>query len=247
MPKITLEDIKNTLKNSAWSCESKNYVNLKTPMTFRCPEGHLVENTWEKMRNKQVCPVCKANLKKKIVNIDSKPKTEAFRVLALDQSSNLTGYSIYDNQSLISYGVFETSKSAPFERIVELCDWLQSMLEMWKPDLVGLEDIQYRPGKNNTATEQNHNTFKLLGQVMGGLIVTIARSKCKVDTVLIPTWRGHCKVKGNTRVDQKRSAQLLVKQWYDITVTDDESDAICIGKYFADRKRSEVKIGIGEY
>jgi hypothetical protein len=47
-------------------------------------------------------------------------------------------------------------------------------------------------------------------------------------------WRQHCGVKGKSRVDKKRSMQNLVKKWYDVTVTDDESDAVGIGKFVAE-------------
>lgn len=230
MARITLDDIQEELKKEGWSCTEEKYVNLKTPMIFRCNEGHLVETTWGKLRNKRVCPVCLNNVKKKISNVSAKQKTAAFRTLALDQSSHKTGYAIYDNKELISYGVYETNKNNPLERIVDVCDWLDSMIISWKPDLVGLEETQYQPGSGT-----GHDVFKLLSQVMGAIMITVARNKTKVDTVLIPTWRHHCGVKGRSRVDQKRSAQNLVKKWYDISVTDDESDAICIGKYFSDK------------
>ena len=247
MAKINLETISIALEGTGWKCINTSYTNLKTLMKFNCAEGHLVETTWEKLRNKRSCPVCKINLKKKIQNIESKPKTNAFRILALDQASYRTGYSIYDDTTLIAYGFYETDKTQSLDRIVDMCDWLQSMIELWKPDLVGIEEIQYNPRSNTGDVERNHNTFKLLGQVMGSIMLTVARNKCVVNTVLIPTWRGHCKIKGNKRADQKRSAQLLVKQWHGVTVTDDESDAICIGKYFADQNRSMEKPKIGDY
>ena len=247
MAKITLETINDALKDTSWSCLSPVYTNLNTLLTFRCPENHLVEAPWSQMRNKLTCPVCKNNLKKKIVHIKALKKTSSFRTLALDQSSHKTGYAIYDGTTLVSYGVYETNRSTALNRIIDLCDWLQGMITAWCPDLIGLEDVQYNPKSNDNDVEKNHNTFKLLAQVMGAIMITVARNKCNVESVLIPTWRAHCKVKGNKRPDQKRSAQLLVKEWHDVTVTDDESDAICIGKYFADRKHGEAKEGIGEY
>lgn len=212
-------------------------------MKFRCPEGHLVESTWERLRNKRTCPTCIANLKKKVVNMQAKKKGTDYRVLALDQSSHKTGYSIYDGKELISYGVFETTKLDPMDRLQDIASWLDSMIANWKPDMVGLEDTQYNPGGTSKDQIQAHDTFKLLSQVMGVVIIIALRAGCKVKTVLIPTWRHHCKVKGNHRVDQKRSAQMLVKSWHDITVTDDESDAICIGKYFADKHNDMPIIG----
>jgi hypothetical protein len=49
-------------------------------------------------------------------------------------------------------------------------------------------------------------------------------------------------VKGKTRTDKKRSMQLLAKQWYDITLTDDEADAVGIGTYLTGRIRRNTEI-----
>ncbi|MBQ6628119.1 MAG: hypothetical protein IJH65_04805 [Methanobrevibacter sp.] len=37
-----------------------------------------------------------------------------------------------------------------------------------------------------------------------------------------------------SRSDKKKSMQLLVKKWYDVSVSNDEADAIGIGKYVTD-------------
>ena len=44
-------------------------------------------------------------------------------------------------------------------------------------------------------------------------------------------WRKGIGIKGRTRTDRKRSAQQFVKQEYDINVSEDEADAICLGRY----------------
>ena len=242
MAKITLEQISTECARRKWKCNSTAYVNLQTPMEFRCPEGHLIQLPWSRVRDKFHCPTCASNAKKKISHISSKRKeNEAYRILALDQSSHKTGFAIYDNQNLISYGVFETNSSDPYERILNLADWLESMIVAWKPDEIGIEETQYQPGSGD-----GHNVFKLLSEVMGACILVTLRNKIKINTVLIATWRHHCGVRGNKRPDQKRSAQLLVKKWHDVTVTDDESDAICIGKYFADKHAADLSV-IGSF
>ena len=45
-----------------------------------------------------------------------------------------------------------------------------------------------------------------------------------------------------SRTDKKRSMQLLVKQWYDVTVSEDEADAIGIGHHLVTfiKKNTEV-------
>ena len=243
MAKITIEQIQQELKGTGWSCNDSKYINLKTVMSFTCPEGHLVEQTWDKLRNRRFCPVCAINVKKKVNNIAATPKHGNYRILALDQSSHKTGYAIYDGQNLVSYGVYEATKQKPFDRIISACEWLDSMIANWKPDEVGFEEPQYNPGDDSDKDKiRAHDTFKLLAQIMGALMITAARGKTKVNTVLISTWRHHCGVKGRYRTDQKRSAQMLVKSWHDILVSDDESDAICIGKYFADQHANNKPI-----
>ena len=37
------------------------------------------------------------------------------------------------------------------------------------------------------------------------------------------------------RADQKRAAQVKVKGWHNENVTQDEADAICIGKYLTEK------------
>ena len=44
-------------------------------------------------------------------------------------------------------------------------------------------------------------------------------------------WRSYCKVKGKSRTDKKRSMQMIAKEWFDITVSNDCADAIGIGHY----------------
>ena len=241
MAKITLAQIQESLQGTGWTCNDNKYVNLKTVMSFTCPEGHLVEQTWDKMRNKRFCPVCANNAKKKVVNIAAAPKGKAYRIIALDQSSHKTGYAIYDGLTLVSYGVYESTKASPMDRLKAACDWLDSMIANWKPDEIGFEEPQYNPGGGDDKDKiRAHDTFKLLAQIMGALMITAMRAKVKVSTVLIPTWRHHCGVKGRYRADKKRSMQLIAKKEYDITVSDDEADAIGIGKYAANLNKIEV-------
>lgn len=49
------------------------------------------------------------------------------------------------------------------------------------------------------------------------------------------TWRSDCQFTTKTRTDQKREAQKLVYKWYQADATQDEADAICIGRYLANK------------
>lgn len=57
----------------------------------------------------------------------------------------------------------------------------------------------------------------------------------RIPFLVVPaaTWRNHSEIKGKTRTDRKRNAQLKVKRFYDVSITQDEADAILIGRYAA--------------
>ena len=101
------------------------------------------------------------------------------------------------------------------------------MIELWKPDFVGLEGIQYQQNMGVT-------TFETLARLQGILMETLYELNIQFSICHTNTWRAYCKVKGRTRTDKKRSMQMLAKEWFDITVKDDEADAIGIGKYVAE-------------
>jgi Holliday junction resolvasome RuvABC endonuclease subunit len=235
MSKIKIEDIREELKKDNWKLISDTYVNLEAELIFECPEGHRVYSSWKKIRTQRTCPICQNNPLK---NIDTKviPKEKGItRILALDQATRITGWSIYDEKELIKYGLFETSLDDEIARDHAIKEWVINMINTWQIDIVGIEGIQYQQNMGVT-------TFEMLARLQGILLNTIYELKIPYKICPTNTWRAHCKVKGRTRSDKKASMQLLAKQWFDISVTDDEADAIGIGKYIADTCTKEVKI-----
>lgn len=228
MARITLEEIAQELSEDNWQVTSDEYVNLDTEMEFRCSEGHPVFSTWKKIRQKRLCPVCEQNkLKNPKTTFTPKEKGKN-RVLALDQATHITGWAIFDNKKLTSYGTFETKENDEKHRLHEVNMWLVSMIHNWQPDVVGIEGIQYQQQAGIT-------TFQTLARLQGILMETCLQLETPYKVCSTNTWRAHCGVKGRTRTDKKTSMQLLVKQWFDISVSDDCADAIGIGKYVADQ------------
>ena len=235
MSKIKVEDIQNELKQYGWKLISEEYKNLTSELIFECEEGHKIYSTWGKIRHKRECPICNQNSYKE-QNTKIIPKEKgAIRVLALDQATRITGWSIYDEKELIKYGLFETSLDDEIARDHAIKEWVINMINTWQIDIVGIEGIQYQQNMGVT-------TFEMLARLQGILLNTIYELKIPYKICPTNTWRAHCKVKGRTRSDKKASMQLLVKQWFDISVTDDEADAIGIGKYIVDTCTKEVKI-----
>jgi hypothetical protein len=78
-------------------------------MIFECTEGHKVNLPWKKLRGKLECPICKANIyKDHTEKVVPKPRG-ATRVLALDQATKVSGYSIYDDGKLVTFGTFSAT------------------------------------------------------------------------------------------------------------------------------------------
>ena len=224
MSKISLLEIKEILGAENWQVVSSEYKNLDTEMTFQCPEGHRVYTTWKRLRIRRECPVCKQNVFKEQEVKISKKKAGEVRLLAIDQATKVSGWSIYSDGKLLRYGTFETHLDNEIERDLTVKNWLVSMINNWEPDFVALEDIQYEE-------EHGVKTFAVLARLQGILMGCLAEMKIPYAACHTQVWRSYCGVKGRTRGDKKRSMQLIVKKWYDITVTDDSADAIGIGHY----------------
>ena len=240
MSRITLEQIKETLSTEKWEVISTSYTNLDSEMHFRCPEGHDVYSPWKRLRAKLECPACKKNtLLAPDHKVISKPK-DVTRTLALDQATHVTGYAIFDGTSLISSGVFETTKTDEIERIDAIKNWLVCMISNWKPDVVGIEGIQFQD--ESSGRKMGVTVFETLARLQGVLMVTCFENGVKYEVCPTNTWRHACGVRGKTRTDKKKSMQLLVKEWYDATVGDDVADAIGIGHYLCNKVNKFITV-----
>lgn len=239
MAKITIEEIQRVLAQDGWKIESTQYVNLDSELTFICNEGHSVYSNWKKIRNKRECPRCKDNKFKNQSSVVKPSEDGTIRLLALDQASHTTGWAVFDNNKLIRFGAFTTSKSDEIARDSAIKDWLLSMIETYRPQRVALEGIQLQ--EDDGTGRKSPLVFQLLARLQGILMECLYSNN--IDYMVCPTntWRHHCGVKGKFRSDRKRSMQMLVKQWYDVSVSDDEADAIGIGKYASECKWEESK------
>ena len=239
MSKIKVEDIRKAAIDNGWQLVSTEYKNLSTELTFICNEGHEINIPYKKVRDKWECPLCKAN---KYYNFSEevKPKSKGVqRAIGLDQATHITGYSIFDNDELIYAGTFEATAEDEIARDVQIQNWLIQLIHNWKPDIVGLEGIQLQQFNDKMV---GVTTYQTLARLQGILMATCY--DLKVDYMICPpaTWRNHSGVKGRSRADKKRSMQNKIKEWFDITVSDDVADAIGIGKYINETHKKKVEI-----
>ena len=150
------------------------------------------------------------------------------RTLALDQASNVTGWAIFEDGMLEEYGKIDLSNYEFGQRLHLLRERVDKMIDKKNIDRVILEDI-YMDGQR----VNNVSTFKMLAEVFGVLFELCIAKEIPVSAVLAGTWKSTLNIKGKTRPEQKRNAQVWVQEKYNVHPTQDEVDAICIGAHDA--------------
>ena len=240
MSKIKIEDIRKELEQYGWKLISNSYKNLEEEMIFECEENHKVYSSWKKIRNKKECPICKKNhLKESSNRIIPKPKG-ATRIIGLDQATKITGYSIFDDNKLVKFGTYETTYTDEIARDHAVKVWLINLIENWHPDFIAIEGIQLQ--EHDEEHRIGVTMFATLARLQGILMELCYENNIPYDIYSASTWRKYCGVKGKHRVDKKKSMQILAKEWYDINISNDEADAIGIGKYASENYKKQNKI-----
>lgn len=148
------------------------------------------------------------------------------KLLALDQASLISGWSVFIDNHLTEYGVIETHQENIGERLVTIRTEVLSIIKKYNIDHIALEDIQLQRSVGN-----NVHTFKVLAQVQG-TIIELAQ-ELNIPYIVIPsvTWKSYLNIKGRNRPEQKRNAQTYIENNFHIKVKQDICDSICIGLY----------------
>ena len=145
-------------------------------------------------------------------------------ILALDQASKTSGYSIFKDGKLHTYGKFTFEDADLGERLCNIKNKILELINEYDIDELIFEDIQLQ---NNVT--QNVQTFKILAEVYGLTDQMASELKIPHRSYLASSWKSQLGIKGKDRAEQKRNAQKYVMSTYGVKCTQDEADAICIG------------------
>jgi len=145
-------------------------------------------------------------------------------LLALDQSSRCTGYSVWKDGVLIDFGHFETTANDIGDRLDEFLQKLHRLVQEYQINRIAFEEIQYQANIGN-----NVATFKILAYVQAIIITFCTQSHIPYEIISPSAWRSKCGVKGRKREEQKQNAKIWVKEKFDKDSTTDEADSICLG------------------
>ena len=152
-------------------------------------------------------------------------------ILALDQASRTSGYAVFQEGNLIASGTFTYDDDFSL-RLVKIRNKVDSLIEQYNITKILLEDIQLQGQTNNVTT------YKALAEVLGVLEELSRERKIPHELIHSSTWKSELDIKGRDRAMQKRNAQAFVATVYNKKVTQDESDAICIGTSYIKKNKS---------
>lgn len=155
------------------------------------------------------------------------------RTLALDQSSHITGWAVFEGKLLLEYGKFELTHPDLGVRLKQIRERIDQMVKDYNIQKIVMEDVQYQPNVVN-----NIQTFKTLAETLGVLYEYGTAAGLDPEIVLAGTWKKFLGIKGRNRAEQKKNAQDYIINNYQIKPTQDECDAICIGLYATRKKAS---------
>ena len=148
------------------------------------------------------------------------------KLLALDQSSRCSGFAVFDDGDLIDSGTFTFTDEDLGVRLTKIRDQVQKLIDKYKINEVVIEDIQLQATNGKT---MNVTIYKALAEVMGVIVELFTEQSMKYTIIPSVVWKSELSIKGKARAEQKKNAQAYVINTYNKKVSQDESDAICIG------------------
>ena len=153
------------------------------------------------------------------------------KLLALDQSSKVTGVAVFEDGKLVKYSKIDLDGDLPY-RLMRLRELVIEILDTENITEAAIEDIQMQ---NNVVN--NVETFRTLAEVRGVLEELFQEKKIPYTIVLAGTWKSKLGIRGARRADQKRAAQEYIVNTYGIKPIQDICDAICIGEYIVQNSK----------
>lgn len=147
------------------------------------------------------------------------------KLLALDQSSKVTGVAIFEDGKLYKYSKIDVDGELPY-RLMVIRNKVKKIIETENITEAAIEDIQLQTNVIN-----NVETYRTLAEVRGVLEELFQELKIPYTIVLAGTWKSKLGIRGRDRASQKRAAQEYIINKYGIKPIQDICDAICIADY----------------
>jgi hypothetical protein len=174
------------------------------------------------------------------VTVSIRRKWRNIKLIGLDQSSIISGYSIFEDEKLKKFGIIDTGKSgADFNaRMSKINEDFTKLFKAEKPDYVAIEAVQMQGG--------NKHAFMVLSNVQGMLFSILISLDIPFVVVESSKWRAHNNLplyenkKRLKREQLKEKAVEIVADKYHVKASKDESESILIGQWLSDMVAADV-------
>ena len=144
------------------------------------------------------------------------------KVLALDASSTITGWSVFEDGKYIKSGYIDLKKDKNSEhRLYEMASKIADLISYFKPHKIILEDTYSSP---------NVSTLKTLANLAGAIKFYCYLHEIEVEMIMPSVWRKYLKIqeKGAKRNELKNKALNLVNEQLGLLLEEDQAEAVCI-------------------
>lgn len=157
-------------------------------------------------------------------------------ILSLDQSISCTGYSVFKDEKLLSYGTLHTKKQTFQEKVFDISSQIETLIKVHHVNLVLVE---------TTFNHGNNDTFRKLSILEGVILKTSQYFGVPVVEITPSQWRTYLtrnvklpyhNSKRLKRNELKEMSILLVKKKFGIDVNDDVSDSITMALYYIEKE-----------
>jgi len=142
------------------------------------------------------------------------------RYLAIDPSSRISGYAIFEYQNrdctLLHHGVFSTNKLAYSQRFPQIDWWLEQIYEQWR-----FNEVCYESAHGFLRIHSLHSAIQVITEFC-------KRKKIRC-TPYTPSLIKRS-VTGDGRASKDHVASVVELVWQAQCLTDHESDAIAVGQ-----------------
>lgn len=146
------------------------------------------------------------------------------RIIAFDQSTKVSGWSLFENGDYAASGMVDMSKSKldTDKRSFEMAKSLWSIINQYKPQHLIIEETQQ---------QSNAKTVIILSRLQG-MILGYAEAHGVQTHILRPSeWRSALKYAQGPKVKRaelKEQSINYVKENFGFSLSEDECEAICI-------------------
>lgn len=153
------------------------------------------------------------------------------KILSLDLSSTSSGYAVLEDGKIIDYGTIKSNDPDYVIRGHYMAEFVRMLFSKYGSfDIVVIEELKVL---------KNQKVLAMLGIIQGMVIRECFSSQ--VEFIPPTMWRKPYGLNGKREEAKKKAIQFCKDKGVEVS-TDDEAEAILLGKYFSKRVDSNLSV-----